>query len=57
MRMEKVHTAPASGDEVVAELIANGEAVVDGLGVGEEADGDEEEEESVDAGEEHGCGC
>jgi len=40
-----------------AEVVTNDQSAVDGLRVGEQADADEEEEERVDAREEHDCGC
>lgn len=43
--------------ETRAKVLTNNQSAVDGLRVGEQADADEEEEERVDAREEHGCGC
>lgn len=55
------HTARRRGVgaslETRAEVLTNDQSAIDGLRVGEKADADEEEEERVDAREEHGCGC
>jgi len=39
--------------EVITMFLTNGEAVLDGLGMGEQAESDKEKEEGIDAGEVH----
>lgn len=59
--MAKEHTARRGGIvaslERIAKVVTNGETASNGLCVRKQANADEEEEERVDAGEEHGCGC
>lgn len=59
--MAKEHTARRGGIvaslERIAKVVTNGETTSNGLCVRKKANADEEEEERVDAGEEHGCGC